>query len=326
MTITNALQTNGTHLTPEWCDFFREEGFLIGISVDGPATLHDRYRVSKGGQPTHAAVLGGLELLRAHRVEFDILTTVHATNAQHPQAVYRHLRDELQADYMQFIPIVVPAKSGNGVEPSSVTGDAYGRFLIGVFDEWLQGDVGRVSVQIFETSLASWMGLRPGLCVFEETCGTALAMEHNGDLFSCDHFVDPEYYLGNAASDDLRSLVESPRQTAFGNAKRDRLPQYCRECNVRFACNGGCPKNRIACTLDGELGLNHLCSGYRMFFNRIDQPMRLIAAGIQRGVPMPAVQQQLLLYWENMTKAVKQSGRNDPCPCGSGLKAKKCHG
>jgi uncharacterized protein len=286
MQIRNSLQTNGLQLDDEWAAFFRRHNFLIGVSLDGPAKLHDVYRVDKGGQPTHHKVMKGIAFLKKHGVEFNILTCVHAANGDHPLEVYRYLRDNVGARFLQFIPIVERAnrtgfQEGNKVTRRSVGPRQYGRFLAAIFDEWLQQDVGRVFVQIFDVALGVWVGQRAGLCIFEETCGTGLALEHNGDLYACDHFVEPRHYLGNVGEAELIPLVASEKQRQFGLAKRDTLPRYCRDCNVRFICNGGCPKDRFVNTPDGEPGLNYLCRGYKLFFNHVDGPMRAMAARLR---------------------------------------------
>jgi len=331
MRIINALQTNGTLLDDAWGQFFHDHHFLIGISIDGPPHLHDAYRRDKGGRPTFERVLRGVEVLKRHRVELNVLTCVNAANAPYPLDVYRFLRDEIGAAFIQFIPIVerdnaTGFQEGSAVTPRTVTGEQYGRFLIGVFDEWVRRDVGRVFVQIFDVALAAWSGQRPGLCVFEETCGVALAMEHNGDVYSCDHFVEPRYNLGNMNVIPLADLVASDRQRQFGLDKREKLPRMCRECEVRFVCNGGCPKNRLLATPDGEPGLNFLCAGYKAFFTHIDRPMRIMAAELRAGRPPANV--MLILAREEAGRARQFAtvGRNDPCPCGSGRKFKICCG
>ena len=290
MKVINALQTNGTLLDDEWCTFFKEHDFLIGLSLDGPQELHDKYRVDKGGQASFDRVMMGLEYLKKHQVEFNILTTVHAGNVDHPLDVYRFLRDEVRTQFIQIIPIVERKndsgyQEGYKVTPRSVTGKGYGQFLIAVFDEWLQHDVGQIFVQIFDVALGVWYGQRAGLCIFEETCGLALALEHNGDLYSCDHYVEPNFFLGNIDKENLIELVASEKQVEFGTAKLDTLPRYCRECEVRFICNGGCPKNRIRRTPDGEEGLNYLCQGYKAFFNHIDEPMKTMVQLLRTGRP-----------------------------------------
>jgi len=293
--VLNTIQTNGVSLDDEWCAFFREHGFLVGISVDGPAALHDAYRVDKGGKPTHARVMRGLRRLQTHGVEFNVLTTVHAANAGHPLEVYRFLRDDARTGFMQFIPIVerTAGTDGSPVTGRSVTGRAYGEFLVTVFDEWVRRDVGKVFVQIFDVALAAWYGQHPGLCIFEESCGRAMALEHTGDLYSCDHFVVPRHRLGNVLGTPLPVLTESPAQRAFGNAKKDTLPRYCRECEVRFVCNGGCPKNRLIATPDGEAGLNWLCEGYRGFFNHIRPAMEYMAAALRQRQPPAGIMRAL---------------------------------
>lgn len=331
MTIHNALQTNGTTLNDAWCAFFKAHGFLIGLSLDGPKELHDAYRVDKGGQPTFDRVMAGLKLLKKHKVDFNILTTLHAANADHPLEVYRFLRDRVRARYVQFIPIVLRDnetgyQEGEAVTGHSITAEQYGHFLITVFDEWVRHDVGRVFVQIFDVALAAWAGAPPGLCIFEETCGHALAMEHNGDLYSCDHFVEPRYFLGNIEQENLLAMVGSEAQRQFGLAKRDTLPRYCRECEVRFVCNGGCPKNRITRTPGGEPGLNYLCAGYRAFFNHVDPAMRFMANELSARRPPANVMQHMAAQDAEQRATYEGVGRNDPCPCGSGRKFKHCHG
>jgi uncharacterized protein len=284
----HTIQTNGTLLTDEWCELFGEHSFLVGISIDGPAEMHDVYRVDKRGNPTYAKVHRGFELLRKHNVDFNILCTVNASNQDHPLEVYRYFRDDLGADFIQFIPIVereneTGFQEGNTVTSRSVDPVAWGRFLTTIFDEWVVRDVGTVFVQMFDAALASWMQLPGSLCIFAETCGDALALEHNGDLYSCDHFVEPKHLLGNITQTTMVELVTSPKQRAFGNAKRDTLPQYCQDCDVKFACNGECPKNRFTLTPDGDPGLNYLCAGYKMFFSHIDPTMRMMSDLLRRG-------------------------------------------
>ena len=331
MRIYNAFQTNAVTLDDEWCAFFKQHDFLIGVSVDGPPHLHDAFRVDKGGAPTFARVLRGIDLLKQHGVEFNILTTLHAANADYPLEVYRFLRDEIGAQFMQFIPIVERANAtgfqeGDQVTDRSVTGAQYGHFLISVFDEWVRRDVGRVFVQMFDVALAAWSGQRPGLCVHEETCGLALAMEHNGDVYSCDHFVEPKHFVGNLIDIPLTDIVISDQQRAFGLAKRDTLPRQCRECPVRFVCNGGCPKDRLLASIHGEPGLNYLCDGYLAFFTHIDAPMRFMANELRQRRPPANIMTYMRQQDAALTAAIAQAGRNDPCPCGSGLKFKKCHG
>jgi uncharacterized protein len=326
--IVNTIQTNGTLVDAEWAAFFKEHDFLVGVSIDGPKGLHDAYRVDKGGHPTFDRVMEGLTQLQKHRVDWNVLTTVHAANAGHPLDVYRFLRDELGAHFIQFIPIVERVDGGDPADPAScvtdrsVAPDAWGRFMIAVFDEWMKRDVGSIFVQMFDAALASWAGAPPPLCIFGETCGEALALEHNGDLYSCDHFVDPAHLLGNITQYSMIELVASDRQRRFGDDKRDTLPRYCRECDVRFACHGECPKNRFITTPDGEPGLNYLCAGYKAFFQHVAPPMRFMAEELRRdGTPS-----KVMAWMRDLQSALATAGRNDPCPCGSGQKFKRCHG
>jgi uncharacterized protein len=332
MTIQHTLQTNGTLVDDEWCDFFHEHNFLVGLSLDGPRKLHDVYRKDKKGEPTFDRVMHAAQLMRQHHVEFNILATVNAATAEHPLEVYRFLRDEVSAQFIQFIPIVerdntTGFQEGNTVTDRSVGPYLWGQFLIAIFDEWVRRDVGRVFVQFFDAALAAWAGAPPALCIFSPTCGTALALEHNGDLYSCDHFVEPHYLLGNILDAPMRELVASGKQRAFGLVKHDALPRYCRECHVRFVCYGECPKNRFISTPDGEDGLNYLCAGYKAFFTHIDHPMQIMADLLRSG---RAPAEIMRMYATDNERRLRQTfataRRNDPCPCGSGRKYKRCHG
>ncbi|MBI5288623.1 MAG: anaerobic sulfatase maturase [Chloroflexi bacterium] len=327
--IVNTIQTNGTLIDEEWCAFFREHDFLVGISIDGPREMNDAYRVDKGGKPTFDAVMRGLRALRDCGVAFNVLTTVHRANEDRPVEVYRFLRDEAGARFIQFIPIVErtdgPA-SGQAVSDATVGSEAWGRFLIAVFEEWVRRDVGTVFVQMFDAALASWVGAPPALCIFAETCGDALALEHNGDVYSCDHFVEPKHLLGNIREDSMIELVASEKQRAFGDAKRDALPAYCRACEVRFACHGECPKNRFVLTPDGEPGLNYLCAGYKAFFRHIDAPMRFMADELRRDGAPSNVMAEVARRDAALRRELSGASRNDACPCGSGRKFKRCHG
>jgi uncharacterized protein len=300
--INNSLQTNAVLLDDEWCQFFKQNNFLLGVSLDGPRELHNTYRVDKGGQPTFEHVINGVRLLQKHRVEYNILSCVNDRTVQHPLDIYNFLRDEVAATYIQFIPIV--EKSSNPEQPistRSVTGSAYGHFLTTIFNEWVQNDVGMVFIQIFDVALAAWAGFRPGLCVHEATCGRALAMEHNGDLYSCDHFVDSKHFLGNMIDQSLVELINVPQQRHFGRAKKAALPRQCRKCRVRFACNGGCPKDRLLFTSNGEPGLNVLCEGYLDFFNHIDRPMHHMVKLIQANRAPAEIMEQLQLHKTSST-------------------------
>jgi uncharacterized protein len=340
--VLNTIQTNGTLLDDEWGAFLREHDFLVGISIDGPRPLHDAYRVDKGGKPTFDRVIGGLDVLKRHDVDWNVLTTIHAANGDHGRTVYRFLRDDLGATFIQFIPIVervteaelpiadsgwgerargrpLYTQDGDLVTSRSVGPVQYGRFLIEVFEEWVRRDIGHVYVQMFDTALAAFHGEPGGMCVHAEACGTQLALEHNGDLYSCDHYVEPGYLLGNIGERALLDLIVLPQQREFGQAKRDTLTRYCLDCDVRFACNGGCPKDRFATTPDGEPGLHYLCPSYKEFFRHVSEPMRQMSALLRAG-RAPA---ELITAY---AAADAQRGRNEPCPCGSDRKWKRCHG
>ena len=338
--ITNAFQTNGILLDDEWGEFLAENQFLVGISIDGPREMHDRYRVDKGQNPTFNRVMAGLEVLKKHEVEFNTLTVLQRHNADHPGKVYDFLK-EIGSYYMQFIPIVEriareaddaglelvnPEFEGAAkVSNWSVGALQYGRFLCAIFDAWVRRDVGERFVQIFDVTLGSFLGDDASLCIFAETCGNALIIEHNGDLYSCDHFVYPDYRLGNVRDETIREMVASAPQRKFGTDKRDRLPQYCRECEYKFACNGGCPKHRFTRTPSGEDGLNYLCKGYKLYFSHVDPYMRFMAAELRQRRAAANVMNWVRAKDElNDSERTKVPGRNDPCPCGSGKKFKKC--
>lgn len=315
MRVENVLQTNGTLLDNDWCMFFKENDFLLGISIDGPPELHNKYRKDKGGADTSNDVLRGLTLLKKHNVDFNILCTVNAANVEHPLEVYLYFRDKLGAEFIQFIPIVerdneTGFQTGNKIRNRSVTGKKYGEFLKTVFDVWVSDDVGSVFVQIFDEALGKWFGSPGGLCVFEKTCGQGLAIEHNGDLFSCDHFVEPHHKLGNITETDIIEMVSSHKQFKFGMQKRDSLPQFCLDCEVLFACNGGCPKNRVKHTPNGVCGLNYLCEGYREFFNHIDEPMRIMIDLIRRRRPPAEIMK--LKYLNSLGESNRLSERQVP--------------
>lgn len=286
--IDNALQTNGTLLDDAWCDFFKENNFLIGISIDGPQKYHDVYRKNKSGESSFQEVTKGVNLLKKHGIEFNVLCTVNAANAEYPLEVYRYFRDDLGVNFIQYIPIVerdnqTGYQKGNKVTTRSITGKQYGSFLISIFNEWFRNDIGTVFVQVFDVALGKWMGIPGGLCVFEEICGLGLALEHTGDLYSCDHFVEPKHKLGNIIKTEMIDMATSYKQYKFGMDKRDTLPKFCLECEFRFACNGGCPKNRISHTPEGEYGLNFLCEGYKAFFNHINPYMCQMTELIRTG-------------------------------------------
>ena len=323
-----AIQTNGTLLGDEWCAFFKQNNFLVGLSVDGPKDLHDVYRVNKGGSGSFDQVMRGLNYLKKHKVDFNVLCTVHAGNQHHPLRIYRFFRDEIGAQFIQFIPIIervsasmlpianigwsarpggdrpLYTNAGNLVTERSVNAQAYGKFLIAIFDEWVKTDVGKIYVQHFDSALANWVGVPGAVCVFSETCGQAVALEHNGDLYSCDHFVEPTHKLGNIRETHLIQLLASPQQIKFGQDKKTTLPRYCRECEVRFACHGECPKNRFITTPDGEDGLNYLCAGYKAFFNHIDGTMKIMATLLRRGRFADEIMQMSLVEKETLLASV----------------------
>ncbi len=316
--VSHTIQTNATLLDDRWAEFFAENGFLVGVSIDGPREVHDTYRVDKGGKPSFDRVLAGLRTLQRGGVDWNALTTVHAGNHDRGLEVYRFLRDDLDATFIQFIPIVERSAGAQTVEPYSVPPEGYGRFLVDVFEEWVRHDVGDVFVQMFDVALAQWVGAPPSLCVHAEVCGTALALEHTGDVYSCDHFVDPAHLLGNIADHHLLDLVSAPQQEAFGADKRDTLPRQCRECPVRFACNGGCPKDRFVDDVWGEAGLNYLCPGYTTFFTHIDARMRQMRMLLRGGRDADGVRR--------LVRA--EDARRDPgapCPCGGGRAFSECH-
>jgi uncharacterized protein len=289
--IENTFQTNGILIDDDWCNFFHDNNFLIGLSLDGPEKLHDIYRKDKGGRPTFDKVLKSARLLQEHNVEFNILCTVNAANSQYPLEVYRFFRDELKANYIQFIPIVerinekgeTGFQEGNKVTDRTVRPYKWGQFLNTIFDEWITRDVGQTFVLNFDGALAGWLGMAGTVCIFGPTCGEGTALEHNGDLYSCDHFVEPGHYLGNILETPIIELVASEKQRKFGNSKRDLLPEYCLNCDYLQVCNGECPKNRFIVTPDGEAGLNYLCSGYKAFFKHSDHAMKIMAGLIRRN-------------------------------------------
>lgn len=304
--IFNAFQTNGVLLDDEWCAFFAEHRFLVGLSIDGPPKLHNALRVNKRGGGSYDKVIRGLRLLQKHGVEFNTLTTVNRVNASKPLEVYRFLKNT-GSRFLQFIPIVErlpdaearalgldlampPRADEEGtvrlpVTEWSVEPRAYGQFLCAIFDEWVRQDVGKTFVQLFDVTLGNWMGVGGGLCYFSETCGTAMAMEHNGDVYSCDHYVYPDFKLGNILNASLGDMVTSEFQKQFGQAKKTTLPAYCRACEVRHLCHGECPKHRFLRTPDGEYGLNYLCTAYKKFFNHSAPAMRQMMTLLRAGRP-----------------------------------------
>lgn len=345
VSIQYTIQTNGTRLDDDWARFFKDNDFLVGLSIDGPAELHDRHRRTKGGGGSLDQVLAGWEALQRQGVATNILCTVHRDNGDHPLDVYRFFRDQLGARHLQFIPVVeretaetaggsaagwgVPrglyTQAGDRAAARSVGPAQYGAFMNAIWDEWVRRDAGTVFVQAFDVALGNRLG-RYALCVHAPTCGDALVLEHNGDLYSCDHYVEPGYLLGNIHHEPLVDLVASPRQRQFGQDKQDTLPSFCRACDVLQQCHGGCPKDRFATSPDGEPGLNYLCEGYRAFFRNIAPAVDFMAGELLSGRPPAAVMGEMARRDRELAAAVVATGRNDTCPCGSGRKVKHCHG
>jgi len=318
--IVNGIQTNGTLIDEDWCRFLAAEGFAVGISLDGPQEMHDTHRLTKGGQPTHSRAMHGYELLREHGIPCDILCVLHSQNVLHPTEVYRFFK-RIKATHIGFLPLVEPRPHTEGVtSPGTVPSEDLGAFLCTIFDEWMSQDIGEVKIQIFEEAAGTALGQEHTLCIFKEICGDVPVLEHNGDFFACDHFVDKDHHVGNIRQTRLVDLIESPAQRAFGRLKRDTLPRYCLECEVLPLCNGGCPKDRILRTPDGEAGLNYLCAGYKRFFTHARPFLAQLSAlgdretGDGQTSPRPATR----------TRTDPRIGRNAPCPCGSGKKYKKC--
>jgi uncharacterized protein len=331
--VQHTIQTNGILLDREWCEFLRENRFLVGISLDGPRELHDAYRRDKGGHGTFDRVVKAVRLMQRAKVDFNVLCAVNAVNSEHPLAVYRFFRDELEARYLQFIPIVeringdgrTVLQQGGRVTDRSVKPERYGQFLIEIFDEWVRHDVGGVFMQTVDAVLDSWVYGLSSLCMFRPECGEGVAMEHNGDLYSCDHFVEPGYLLGNILRTPLTELVNSERQRRFGEDKSAGLPRYCRECRFLFECHGECPKHRFLVTPDGEAGLNYLCAGLRAYFGHVDPYMRMMAGLLSQGRPASQIMDTVSKEEAQLEHPFAHAGRNEPCPCGSGRKYKKCH-
>lgn len=313
MHIENSIQTNGTLLTDEWCAFFRENNFLVGISIDGPQPVHDAFRRGRRGQPSFRQVMKGIELLQKHGVEWNAMAVVNSINVGQPIEFYRFFK-EIGCRYLQFTPVVERTRREGGsmrlaavddtedcqLAAFSVDGPSWGRFLCEVFDQWVRHDVGEIFVQMFDSTLANWMGVTPGLCTLAAECGHAGVLEANGDVYACDHFVFPAYRLGNIRSHTLVEMMYSPRQQAFGRAKHEALPGQCRSCDYLFACHGECPRNRFAFTANGEPGLNFLCQGYRRFFSH--------------AAPYMDCMKQLLLQQRPASDVMSIMNRENPLP------------
>lgn len=279
--IDNCIQTNGTLLNDEWCEFFHNNHWLVGVSIDGPQDFHDEYRKNKQGKPSFVKVMQGINLLKKHQVEWNAMAVVNDYNADYPLEFY-HFFKELECHYIQFTPIVERIhlhsdgrhlanvlQKGEKLADFSVTPEQWGNFLCTLFDEWVKKDVGKYFIQIFDATLANWMGAQPGVCTMAPTCGHAGVIEFNGDVYACDHFVFPEFKLGNIYEKSLIEMMYSDKQSRFGLQKRETLPALCKTCKYLFACNGECPKNRFLTTENGESGLNYLCKGYYQFFDHV---------------------------------------------------------
>lgn len=294
--IDNSIQTNGTLLTDEWCQFFKENNWLVGVSIDGPERFHDKYRLNKGGKPSFAKVMHGIELLNRYSVDWNALAVVNDYNGDYPLEFYHFFKD-INCRYIQFTPIVeriMQHADGRHLACAmdspdlpladfSVKPKQWGDFLCAIFDEWVRNDVGQYFIQLFDATLANWVGEQPGICTMAPTCGHAGVMEYNGDVYTCDHFVFPEYKLGNIKDKTLIEMMYSDREFSFGNSKYTSLPQQCKQCEFLFACNGECPKNRFARTKDGEAGLNYLCEGYRQFFGHVAPAMDFMKGELEAG-------------------------------------------
>ncbi|MEP2531824.1 anaerobic sulfatase maturase [Shimia sp.] len=295
--VSNAIQTNGMLLNDDWGAFLHDNAFLVGLSVDGPKKIHDRYRVDRAGRPTFDAVMAGLDVLQRHNVDYNAMTTVHRANSGKAKEVYRFLKGA-GFEFLQFIPIAersagdglasapqVDMDPGNNVTNWSVAPRAYGKFLCDVFDAWFKNDIGKVYVQYFDVQLGLWMGAPSTLCIFAETCGNGLALEHDGSLYACDHYVYPEYRLGNITETPLRDMLWRQDQIEFGLDKKNSLTGQCQSCSFRFACNGGCPKHRFAKSKSGEDGHNYFCESYTMFMRHAGERLQKMASLVSRGLP-----------------------------------------
>ncbi len=326
----NAMQTNGTLIDDPWAAFLGTHDFLVGLSIDGPPDLHDRYRVDRGGHPTHAQVARGLEALERHGVRFNVLTVVNRHNSREPRRVYRYLAD-LGVKYMQFIPLVEregdrglagPPTAGDdarSVTPWSVLPDQWGKFLNRIFDTWVKRDVGRIFVNIFDAQLAARAGLPAEICVYARECGSGLVLEHNGDIYACDHYVYPDFLRGNIHDVDPGTLAARDDQQSFGRAKHETLASRCETCSHLHLCWGDCPKHRFQIDAGEPGGYSYLCDGYRAFFEHTDAAMNQMLDLLRRGRPPSEICQQ---------RGAKRPtpDQKAPCPCGSGRKYKRCCG
>ena len=323
--IINGIQTNGTTIDDEWCEFFAKENFYIGLSLDGPRELHDHYRVTKGQKPTHKQVVQAFHMLRKAKVHVDLLCVVHDVNVEASDSGL----PLFQGDRRAVSAIPAAGRKNRRSEPSPCTSARCHRrpmehFLSTIFDEWMRHDIGKIFIQLFDESVRPFLGMEHALCIYRETCGDVPVIEHNGDFYSCDHYVTPEYKIGNIHERPLAEMVEDERQRDFGQKKWTSLPKYCRECEVLSMCNGGCPKDRIIKTPDGEEGLNYLCAGLKAFFTHSKPYFQKFAELVEAGEPIEKLME--IVRAADAKTSVRQAGRNDPCPCGSGKKYKRCCG
>lgn len=303
--ISNCIQTNGTLITEEWARFLHDNNWLVGVSIDGPQEFHDEYRRTRQGKPTWARVMHGIDMLNRYGVEWNAMAVVNDFNAEYPLDFY-HFFKEIGCHYIQFTPIVerniqhadgrhLASPSEHGEWPMtehSVTPEQWGHFLCTIFDEWVRNDIGEYFIQLFDATLANWMGITPGICTMARECGHAAVMEYNGDVYSCDHFVFPQYKLGNIYQQSLVEMMYGQQQTQFGRSKQDSLPTQCRQCQWHFACNGECPKNRFCHTGQGEPGLNYLCRGYQQYFQHVAPYMDAMKRELQAGRPASGIMNQ----------------------------------
>ena len=317
--IDNVIQTNGTLLTDEWCEFFAKNHWLVGISIDGPQEYHDHYRVTPAGKPSWEKVMQGIQLLKKHRVEWNAMAVVNAYNAEHPLEFYHFFRDN-GCQYLQFTPIVerlTEHEDGRTLASladdreipladASVTPQQWGNFLCTIFDDWVRHDVGKTFVEIFDCTLANWMGVLPGICAYSKECGHAGVMEHNGDVYSCDHFVFPEYKLGNIREQSLIDMLYGEKQQAFSRLKHTSLPRQCKECDMEFACHGECPKNRFEKDKYGEPGLNYLCQGYYQYYSHVAPYMDFMKRELLAQRPPANIMNVLQIFKSNFPPISKK--------------------
>ena len=338
--IEHTFQTNGLLIDEKWCQFFKENNFLVGISIDGPQQLHDQYRKTRSGRSTHHKVLEGIQLLREHGVEFNTLTVVNSENVKHPLKVYQFLK-EIGSSYIQFIPLVeretnpkedgqlrlvLPSEPAATVTSWSVSPRDYGQFLTDIFDVWVRQDVGRVFVNMFDSTLSAWCGSPSNICHLSETCGNAFVVEADGDIYSCDHYVYPEHLLGNINKETINEIKQTARAIDFRHKKQDELTAECRKCDYQFACHGGCPKHRFSVSDKGFPRHNYFCQGYKSFFEHTAIHMQTMRALINSGRYADEIMLMLAYQESSKLTSTNMTGRNAPCPCESGKKFKRCCG